>query len=174
MDNLIKQNKIVLSCFYKKKKKKIAKGLAARFLLPVLHEPCGPTLVLGVHEIAIYARFERFSMLKKPNFNSVLGFCSLTSQSGLGLRALLTSSLPLILSGLATRKGKYFHARVILLLFSLKNQKLGTGFSYSHLRIHDFFKEFLITVFVVCKIRKLVSLYIYNVLRSFKTVLVFC
>ena len=128
--------------------------MAARFLLPVLHEPCGPTLVLGVHEIAIYARFGRFSMLKKPNFNSVLGFCSLTSQSGLGLRALLTSSLPLILSGLATRKGKSFHARVILLLFSLKNQKLGKGFNYSHLRIHDFFKEFLVIVFVVCEIRK--------------------
>ena len=38
--------------------------------------------------------------------------------------------------------------------FSLKNHKLGKGSSYSHLRIYDFFKEFLVMVFVVCKIRK--------------------
>ena len=54
----------------------------------------------------------------------------------------LSSSLPLILLGLATRKEKSFHARVILCLFPLKNHKLGKGFNYSHLRIHDFFKEF--------------------------------
>ena len=80
----------------------------------------------------------------------------------------LSSSLPLILSGSTTRKGKSFHTRVILLLFPLKNQKLGKVFSYSHLRIHDFFKEFLVMVFVVCEIRKSwtckslsLSLYIY-------------
>ena len=66
----------------------------------------------------------------------------------------LSSSLPLILSGSTTRKGKSFHTRVILLLFPLKNQKLGKVFSYSHLRIHDFFKEFLVMVFVLCEIRK--------------------
>ena len=152
--------------------------MATQFLLPVLHEPCSPTLVLRVHEISIYAQF---SMLKKPNFNPVLGFRNPTSQSGLGLRALLTSSLPLILSGSATRKGKSFHARVILLLFPLKNQKLGKGFSYSHIRIHDFFKEFLVIVFVVCEIRKswtckfiYIYIYIYAVLRSFEIVLVIC
>ena len=37
---------------------------------------------------------------------------------------------------------------------SLKNHKLGKGFSYSHLRIHDLFKEFLVRACVVCKIRK--------------------
>ena len=43
---------------------------------------CGPTLVLGVHEIATYAWF---SMLKKPDFNLVPGFYDPTSWSGLQL-----------------------------------------------------------------------------------------
>ena len=54
----------------------------------------------------------------------------------------LSSFLPLILLGPVTSKGRFFHARVILLLFPLKNHKLGKDSSYSHLRIHDFFKEF--------------------------------
>ena len=78
-------------------------------------------------------------------------------------RKTLNPPLPLTPTGPASRKGKSFYARVFLFLFPLKNQKLGKGSSYSHLRIHDFFKEFLIIVFVVCKIRKLVSLYIYIV-----------
>ena len=45
MDNLIKYNKIVLSCF--KKKKKIAKGLDRTVLTGL----SGPTPVLGVHGI---------------------------------------------------------------------------------------------------------------------------
>ena len=57
-------------------------------------------------------------------------------------RKTLSSCLPFILLGPATRKGKSFNARVILCLFPLKNHKLGKGSSYSHLRIHDFFKEF--------------------------------
>ena len=48
MDNLIKYNKIVLSCFYKIKKKKIAKGLDRTVLATGL---CSPTPVLGVHGI---------------------------------------------------------------------------------------------------------------------------
>ena len=44
MDNLIKENKIVLSCL---KKKKIAKGLDHM----VLTDSSSPTLVLGVHGI---------------------------------------------------------------------------------------------------------------------------
>ena len=44
MDNLIKENKIVLSCL---KKKKIAKGLDHM----VLTGSCGPTPVLTVHGI---------------------------------------------------------------------------------------------------------------------------
>ena len=47
----------------------------------------------------------------------------------------LSSSLPLILSGPVTSKGRFFHAIVILLLFPLKNHKLGKDSSYSHLRI---------------------------------------
>ena len=43
MDNLIKENKIVLSCL---KKKKIAKGLDHTVLAT---SSCGPTSVLGVH-----------------------------------------------------------------------------------------------------------------------------
>ena len=43
MDNLIKKNKIVLSCL----KKKIAKGLDHT----VFTSLCGPTPVLGVHRI---------------------------------------------------------------------------------------------------------------------------
>ena len=54
----------------------------------------------------------------------------------------LLSSLPLILSGPTTGKGKSFHARVIRCLFPLMNHKLGKGSSYSHLRILDLFKEF--------------------------------
>ena len=54
----------------------------------------------------------------------------------------LSSFLPLILLGPVTSKGRFFHARVILLLFPLKNHKLGKDSIYSHLRIHDFFKEF--------------------------------
>ena len=50
----------------------------------------------------------------------------------------LSSSLPLILSGPATKKGKSFHARVIYFYFHLKNHKFGKDSSYSHLRIHDF------------------------------------
>ena len=49
-----------------KTKKKIAKGWTTRFLPPVLHEPCGPTLILGVHGIDTYAQF---FILKKPYFN---------------------------------------------------------------------------------------------------------
>ena len=44
MDNLIKKNKIVLSCF---KKKKIAKGLDRT----VLTGSCGSTSILAVHGI---------------------------------------------------------------------------------------------------------------------------
>ena len=44
MDNLIKENKIVLSCL---KKKKIAKGLDHM----VLTGSCGPTPILVVHRI---------------------------------------------------------------------------------------------------------------------------
>ena len=48
MDNLIKKNKIVLSCFLKKKnKKKIAKGLDRT----VLTGSCSLTPVLAVHGI---------------------------------------------------------------------------------------------------------------------------
>ena len=66
----------------------------------------------------------------------------------------LSSSLPLILLGPATREGKSFHARVIYFYFPLKNHKFGKDSNYSHLRIHDFFKGFLVMVFVVCEIRK--------------------
>ena len=62
----------------------------ARFLPPVLHEPCGPTLVLGVHGIATYARF---SMLKKPDFNPVPSFYGPTSRSSLGLKTLCTIAM---------------------------------------------------------------------------------
>ena len=48
MDNLIKYNKIVLSCFFtKQKKKKFAKGLDRTILTGL----CSPTPVLGVHGI---------------------------------------------------------------------------------------------------------------------------
>ena len=80
------QNKIVLSCFYKKKKKnlkKIANGLDRTVLAT---GSCGPTPVLGVHEIATYAQF---FMLKKPVFISVLGFYDLTSRSGPILETML-------------------------------------------------------------------------------------
>ena len=69
----------MLSYFYKKKKK-IAKGLD-RMVLAI--GSCGPTPVLGVHEIATYAQFP---MLKKPDFNLILGFYGPTSRSGLGLK----------------------------------------------------------------------------------------
>ena len=56
---------------------------------------CGPTLVLGVHEIATYAQF---SMLKKPNFNPIPGFYGPTSQSSPILKTVLQiyNPLPLI------------------------------------------------------------------------------
>ena len=57
----------------------------ARFLPPVLHEPCNPTPILGVHRIATYTRF---SMLKKLDFNPVPDFHGLTSRSSPGLRTL--------------------------------------------------------------------------------------
>ena len=44
-----------------------------------------------------------------------------------------------------------------LFLFPLKNHKLGKDSSYSHLRIHDFFKEFLVMVFVVCKNQEIMN-----------------
>ena len=47
MDNLIKKNKIMLSCFYLKKKKK-TKGLDRTVLAT---GSCGPTPLLGVHGI---------------------------------------------------------------------------------------------------------------------------
>ena len=47
MDNLIKFNKIMLSCLFKKKKK-IAKGLDHTILAT---GSCGPTPVLGIHGI---------------------------------------------------------------------------------------------------------------------------
>ena len=73
----------MLSCFYKKiKKKKIAKGLDHTVLAT---SSCDPTLVLGVHEIATYAWF---FMLKKPDFNPILGFYGLTSRFGLDLKTL--------------------------------------------------------------------------------------
>ena len=51
-------------------------------------------------------------------------------------------------------KGNHFMQEWFYSYFPLKNQKLGKGSSYSHLRIHDFFKEFLVMVFVICEIRK--------------------
>ena len=65
----------------------------------------------------------------------------------------LSSYLPLMLLGLATRKGKSMQERFYS-YFPLKNHKLGKGSSYSRLRIHEFFKNFLVMVFVVCEIRK--------------------
>ena len=69
-------------------------------------------------------------------------------------------------------KGNPFMQERFYSYFPLKNHKLGKGFSYSHLRIHDFFKEFLVIVFVVCKLRnhELVSLYIYIYICCFKKV----
>ena len=74
-------------------------------------------------------------------------------------------------------KGNLFMQEWFYSYFPLKNHKFGKGFSYSHLRIHDFFKEFLVMVIVVCEIRKswtckFIYIYIYAVLRSFETVLV--
>ena len=62
------------------------RGWTARFLPPGSAWTDGPTLVLGVHKIASYARF---SILKKPNFNPILDFYGPTSQSGLSLRTLI-------------------------------------------------------------------------------------
>ena len=64
------------------------RGWTAQFLPSVLHEPCGPTPVLGVQGIATYAWF---SMLKKPDFNPIPGFHGSTSRFGLGLRTLVQS-----------------------------------------------------------------------------------
>ena len=102
---------------------------------------------------------------------SSIQFLLHTLSKKLGNSKTLLSSLPLIFSGPTTRKGRSFHARVILCLFPLKNHKLGKGFNYSHLRIHDFLNEFLVMVFMVYKIRKswtYKSIYIYSVLRSFE------
>ena len=85
MDNLIKYNKIVLSCFYKKK---LLRDCTTQFLPLVLHESCSPTPVLRVHEIATYIRF---SMLKNSNFNLVPSFHGPISRSCLSLRTLDTS-----------------------------------------------------------------------------------
>ena len=68
------------------------RGWTARFLPLVLHELCSPTSVLGVHGIATYARF---FILKKPDFNSVLGFHGPTSRFGLGLKTMIKMSLGL-------------------------------------------------------------------------------
>ena len=100
------------------------------------------------------------SLLLNPRFNTSKGkessiqFLLHTLSKKLGNSKTLLSSLPLIFSGPTTRKGRSFHARVILCLFPLKNHKLGKGFNYSHLRIHDFLNEFLVMVFMVYKIRK--------------------
>ena len=51
-------------------------------------------------------------------------------------------------------KGNLFMQEWFYSYFPLKNHKFGKSFSYSHLRIHDFFKEFLVMVIVVCEIRK--------------------
>ena len=64
------------------------RGWTARFLPPVLHEPCGPTPVLGVHGIVTYARF---SKLKKPDFNPVLDFHGPTFWAGLSLKTVPNS-----------------------------------------------------------------------------------
>ena len=73
----------MLSCFYKKKKN--AKGF-----MVLATGSCGPTPILGVHEIAIYAQF---FMLKKPVFIPVLDFHGPTSQSGPVLRTMLVRSV---------------------------------------------------------------------------------
>ena len=120
------------------------------------------------------------SLLSNPRVNTSKGkessiqFLLHTLSKKLGNSKTLLSSLPLIFSGPAARKGRSFHTRVILCLFPLKNHKLGKGFNYSHLRIHNFFMESLVLVFVVGEIRKLVRsiyIYIYSVLRSFGIVL---
>ena len=54
----------------------------------VLHEPCDPTPVLGVHKIATYTRF---SILKKLDFNPVLDFFGPTSWSGPSLKTMFES-----------------------------------------------------------------------------------
>ena len=51
-------------------------------------------------------------------------------------------------------KGNLFMQEWFYSYIPLKNHKFGKSFSYSHLRIHDFFKEFLVMVIVVCEIRK--------------------
>ena len=64
------------------------RGWTTRFLPSVLHEPCSPTPVSGVHGIATYAWF---FMLKKSNFNLILNFHDSNSQSGPSLRTLINS-----------------------------------------------------------------------------------
>ena len=69
------------------------RGWTSRFLPLVLHESCGPTSVLGIHEIATYAQF---SMLKKGDFNPVFSFHGTTFQSGPGLKTVELRWDPLI------------------------------------------------------------------------------
>ena len=75
----------MLNCFYKK----IAKGLD---YIVLAISSCGPTPVLGVHEIVTYAPF---SMLKKPYFNPVLNFNGSTSWFGPGLKTLILNKFHL-------------------------------------------------------------------------------
>ena len=77
----------MLSCFYKIKKKKIAKGLDRTVLAT---GSSGPTPILGVHGIATY---DLFFMLKKPIFILVFGFHGPIPRSGPILRTTLYHSL---------------------------------------------------------------------------------
>ena len=83
MDNLIKQNKIVLSCFYIKKnfKKKLLRGWTVQFLPPV--RAVQPWFQGFMKLTKIW-----FFMLKKSVFIPVLDFHGPTSWSGPSLKTL--------------------------------------------------------------------------------------
>nr|POF23707.1 hypothetical protein CFP56_72221 [Quercus suber] len=74
------------------------------------------------------ARSSLKSLLSNPRVHTVKGRKGPAARRK--LLSTLSSSLPLILTGPTTRKGKPFHARVILCLFSLKNHKLVNRFYF--------------------------------------------
>ena len=110
------------------------RGWTAWFLPPVLHEPCGPIPILGVHEIATYARF---SMLKKLDFNLIPGFHGPTSWFSPGLKTVRFLPKQLMIPSKRDDLNNWWNCRSEMTQTKPRNQ---WSFSQSRIQTKPIFK----------------------------------